>query len=303
LTRKTLESLIKDLIERTKIPMEKALQDASLERSEIDDILLVGGTTLIPAVREFVKEYFGKEPLSGDPYTAVALGAAIAGIEYGKEKTRSAKNIEISDVVSCSLGVEISDGTLSKVIERNTKIPISRTRDYTNSGDFLEEVIIPVYQGEEEIAENNEFLGEFWISIEPLPFGQNKIKVTFDVGDEFGILNVTAFDADSGNSRTVKLESRSRLSKKEKNKWMKKLLGVGSVHIDIKDTSGKVTLDMFLNPSGTIHDLKRELKEKGIICENETIYYNDIELVDSIRISDLKMGDESEIIIRDKDGH
>jgi len=302
LTRETLDSLIKDLIENTKIPMEQALQDASIEKNEIDDILLVGGTMLIPAVREFVRDYFGKEPLSGDPYTAVALGAAIAGIEYGKEKTRNAKNIEISDVVSCSLGVKIADGTLSKVIERNTKIPISRTRGYTNAGDFVDEVIIPVYQGDEEMAEDNEFLGEFWINIEPLPFGQNRIKVTFEIGEEFGILNVTANDDDSGNLRSVKLESRSRLSKKEKSKLMKKLLGIGSVHVDIKNTSGKVTLDMFLNPSGTISDLKRELKEKGIIGDNDTIVCNDIEPNDSQRISGLNLDDDSVILIRDKDG-
>jgi molecular chaperone DnaK (HSP70) len=145
-----------DLIEQTREPIERALQDASLEKDEIDDILLVGGTTLIPAVRQFVIDYFEKEPLKGDPYTAVALGAAIAGSTYVTEKSRIAKNVEISDVISSSLGVKIADGTLSKVIERNTKIPISRTRLYTNAGDFAPEVIIQVYQGEEEIAEDNE---------------------------------------------------------------------------------------------------------------------------------------------------
>jgi molecular chaperone DnaK len=301
LTRKTLNTMLSDLIERTKIPMEQALSDASLEKSEIDDILLVGGTTLIPAVRKFVTEYFGKEPMSGDPYTAVALGAAIAGSEYIQEKSRAAKNIEISDVVSCSLGVMVANGSLSKIIERNTKIPIARTRDYTNAGDFSEEVIIPVLQGEEEIAGDNEFLGEFWISIEPMPTGQNRIKVTFEIGAEFGILNVTAIDTNSGNRRTVKMESRSRLSKKEKNKWMKKILGVESVHVDIKNIPGKVTLDMFLNPRGTISDLKRELLEKGIFGENETIVCDDIEPDDSQRIEGLNLKDDSVIEIRRKD--
>ena len=301
LTRKTLNTMIHDLIERTKIPMEQALSDASLEKSEIDDILLVGGTTLIPAVRTFVTGYFGKEPMSGDPYTAVALGAAIAGTEYIQEKSRAAKNIEISDVVSCSLGVMVSDSSLSKIIERNTKIPIARTRDYTNSGDFIREVIIPVFQGEEELARDNEFLGDFWISIEPMPLSQNNIKVTFEIGAEFGILNVTAIDIDSGNMRTVKMESRSRLSKKEKNKWMKKILGFGSVHVDIKNTPGKVTLDMFLNPRGTVSDLKRELLEKGIIGEHDTIVCGDIEPDDSQRIEGLNLKDDSVIEIRRKD--
>ncbi|MDO9034893.1 MAG: Hsp70 family protein [Methanoregula sp.] len=301
LTQKSLNTMISDLIKRTKIPIDQALADASLEKSEIDDILLVGGTTLIPAVRTFVKEYFGKEPMSGDPYTAVALGAAIAGTEYIQEKSRAAKNIEISDVVSCSLGVRVADGTLSKIIDRNTKIPIARTRVYTNAGDFSEEVIIPVFQGEEEVADENEFLGDFWISIEPMPACQNQIEVTFEVGAEFGILNINAIDTISGNKRTVKMESRSRLSKKEKNKWMKKIIGVESVHVDITNKPGKVTLDMFLNPHGTVSDLKRELLEKGVIGENETIVFDDIEPDDSERIDGLNIKDDSVIEIRRTD--
>lgn len=301
LTKKSLNTMIIDLIERTKIPIEQALSDASLQKSEIDDILLVGGTTLIPAVRTFVTEYFGKEPMSGDPYTAVALGAAIAGTEYIQEKSRTSKNIEISDVVSCSLGVMVANGSLSKIIERNTKIPIARTRDYTNAGDFSKEVIIPVFQGEEEIAQENEFLGDFWISIEPMPAGQNQIKVTFEIGAEFGILNITAIDTISGNKRSVKMESRSRLSKKEKNKWMKKIIGVESVHVDITNKPGKVTLDMFLNPRGTVSDLKRELLEKGVIGENETIVFDDIEPDDSERIEGLNIKDDSVIEIRRTD--
>jgi molecular chaperone DnaK len=301
LTRVQLNSMISDLIERTKKPIEQALNDASLEKSEIDDILLVGGTTLIPAVHEFVTQYFGKEPRKGDPYEAVALGSAIAGTEFIAEKSRTAKNIEISDVISSSLGVETADGTISKIIERNTKIPIVRTRNYTNAMDFVDKVVIPVYQGEGEYPDENEFLGEFWISIEPMPWHQNKIDVTFEVGKEFGILNVTAKDADSGNQRTVKLEARSRLSKKDKNKWMKKLLGVESIHVDIINKTTEITLDLYLNPWETISDLKRELLEKGIMVENETIFYDDIEPEDAQSISDLNLTDGSVIKIRQRD--
>jgi molecular chaperone DnaK len=301
LTRVQLNSMISDLIERTKKPIEQALNDASLEKSEIDDILLVGGTTLIPAVHEFVTQYFGKEPRKGDPYEAVALGSAIAGTEFIAEKSRTAKNIEISDVISSSLGVETADGTISKIIERNTKIPIVRTRNYTNAMDFVDKVVIPVYQGEGEYPDENEFLGEFWISIEPMPWHQNKIDVTFEVGKEFGILNVTAKDADSGNQRTVKLEARSRLSKKDKNKWMKKLLGVESIHVDIINKTTEITLDLYLNPWETISDLKRELLEKGIMGENETIFYDDIEPEDAQSISDLNLTDGSIIEIRQRD--
>ncbi len=301
LTRAQLNSMISDLIERTKKPVEQALNDASLEKSEIDEILLVGGTTLIPAVRKFVTEYFGKEPLKGDPYDAVALGAAIASTEFIKEKSRVAKNIEISDVISSSLGVEVADGTISRIIERNTKIPIARTRNYTNAGDFLDKVIIPVYQGEGAYPEEDEFLGEFWISIEPMPIHQNKIDVTFEVGKEFGILNVTAKDTDSGNQRTVKLEARSRLSKKEKNKWMKKLLGVESAHVTILNEAREVSLDLYLNPWEAVSDLKSELMELGVLGEHETIYYNGTELEDARRISDLQLTSEGVIEIRRSD--
>lgn len=298
LTRDTLNSLIMDLIEQTREPMERALRDASLEKNEIDDILLVGGTTLIPAVRQFVIDYFGKEPLKGDPYTAVASGAAIAGSTYVTEKSRIAKNVEISDVISSSLGVKIVDDTLSKVIERNTKIPISRTRLYTNAGDFAPEVIIQVYQGEEEIAEDNEFLGEFFISIEPMPANQNKIEVTFSVGEEFGILNVRAYDKDSGNERSVKFESRSRLSKKDKSKWMKKLVGKGSVHVKISHESGKTAVDMYLNPATSVESLKRELIDREIMTKEETIAIDDLIPDDDRRISDLGIEDGCEIVIR-----
>ena len=303
LTRAELNDMISDIIERTRKPIERALNDASLEKDEIDDILLVGGTTLIPAVREFVTEYFGKEPLKGDPYEAVALGTAIASTEFVKEKSRFAKNIEISDVISSSLGVETADGTISRVIERNTKIPISRTRIYTNAMGYIDKVVIPVYQGEELYPEDNEFLGEFWVSIEPMPIHQNKIDITFEVGKEFGILNVTAKDADSGNQRTVKLEARSRLSKKDKNKWMKKLLGVEGVHVSIVNTTKEITLDFYLNPSSMISDLKRELKEKGIMSDNEGLFHDDEELEDDQRVSDLNLESGSVIEVMPREGN
>jgi len=177
LTQAELNSMISDLIQRTKKPIEQALNDASLEKNEIDDILLVGGTTLIPAVREFVIQYFEKEPLKGDPYEAVALGTAIAATEFVKIKSGVANNIEISDVISSSLGVVTSDERMSRILERNTKIPIERTRNYTNPLGFIDKVKIPVYQGEGEFPEENEFLGEFWISIEPMPIFQNSVQV------------------------------------------------------------------------------------------------------------------------------
>ncbi len=300
LTRPKLNSMIPDLIERTQKPIEQALNDASLEKNEIDDILLVGGTTLIPAVREFVTNFFGKEPVKGDPYEAVALGTAVASTEFGKEKSRIAKNIEISDVISSSLGVETADGTVSKILERNTKIPIVRTRNYTNFWGFVDKVIIPVYQGEGEYPEENEFLGDFWISVEPMPAFENTIDVSFEVGKDFGILNVTAKDIDSGNQRTVKMEARSRLSKKEKNKWMKKLLGMESIQVNIINKSIEETLNLYLNPWETVSDLKKELMEKGIMKEDEKIFCNDIEHEDDKKISETNITNGSTIEIRQR---
>ena len=301
LTQAELNSMISDMIRRTKKPIEQALNDASLEKNEIDDILLVGGTTLIPAVREFVIQYFEKEPLKGDPYEAVALGTAIAGTEFVKIKSGVANNIEISDVISSSLGVVTSDERMSRILERNTKIPIERTRNYTNPLDFIDKVKIPVYQGEGEFPQENEFLGEFWISIEPMPIFQNKIDVTFEVGKEFGILHVTAKDKESGNQRTVKMEARSRLSKKEKNKWMKKLLGVESIQVNVINISTDDTLVLYLNQWETVFDLKQELLKKGIMGENETIFCNDIKPGDEQKISDTNMETGMSIEIRQQD--
>ena len=301
LTRIELNRMISDLIERTKKPIEQALSDASLEKNEIDDILLVGGTTLIPAVREFVTNYFGKEPLKGDPYEAVALGAAVATMEYGKEKSNKAKNIEISDVISSSLGVYTAGGFISKILDRNTKIPIARTRNYTNAGDFADEVIIPVYQGEGETAEECEHLGDFWISVEPLPANQDRVDVTFEVGKEFGILHVTAVEKVSGSQRTVKMEARSRLSKKDKSKWMKKMLDMESFEVDVMNISTRDTLTLYLNPAQAIWDLKKELKEKGIMEDDDGIFFGDNELPDDQKISGTKIIQGSTLEIRQKD--
>ncbi|GFO97747.1 molecular chaperone DnaK [groundwater metagenome] len=299
LTRMQLNGMILDLIERTKKPIEQALDDASLDKNEIDDILLVGGTTLIPAVREFVTQYFGKEPVKGpDPYEAVALGAAVASMEYGKEKSTIAKNIEISDVISSSLGVLMADDTVNKILERNTKIPIVRTGNYTNVADFTDEVKIEVYQGEGENAEDNEHLGDFFISVEPMPAFQDRVDVSFEVGKEFGILHVTAVERISGNQRSVKMEARSRLSKKEKSKWMKKLFGQESIEVNIENISTRDALTLYLNPGQTIMSLKKELMQIGIMSQTESIFFDDIELQDPQHISETIITGGSTLEIR-----
>jgi molecular chaperone DnaK len=298
LTRIELNRMISDLIERTIKPIEQALGDASLDKNEIDDILLVGGTTLIPAVREFVTQYFGKEPLKGDPYEAVALGAAVASMEYGKEKTNKTKNIEISDVISSSLGVLVSDGTITKILERNTKIPIARTRNFTNVSDFTDEVLIEVFQGEGETQEECEHLGNFWISVEPLPAHSDRVEVTFEVGKEFGILHVTAIEKISGSQRNVKMEARSRLSKKEKSKWMKKMLDMESIEVNVENIENRDTLTLYLNPTQTIWDIKKELKEIGLMRDNDSIFFDNIELQDEEKISKTQITHGSTLEVR-----
>ena len=298
LTRIELNRMITDLIERTKKPIEQALDDASLDKNEIDDILLVGGTTLIPAVREFVTQYFGKEPLKGDPYEAVALGAAVASMEYGKEKYNKTKNIEISDVISSSLGIYVADGTITKILDRNTKIPISRTRNFTNAGDFTDEVIVKVFQGEGETPDECEHLGDFWISVEPVPAHHDMIDVSFEVGKEFGILHVTAIEKISGSKRTVKMEARSRLSKKDKSKWMKKMLDMESIEVNVENITTRDTLTLYLNPTQTIWDIKKELKEIGLMGDNDFIFFEDIELQDEEKISKTKITQGSTLEIR-----
>ncbi|MGP8321028.1 MAG: Hsp70 family protein [Methanosarcinaceae archaeon] len=299
LSRAELSNMTSDLIERTRGPIEQALDDASLEKDEIDDILLVGGTTLMPAVREFVTDLFGKEPVKGpDPYEAVALGTAVASLEYGKNISSMTGNLEISDVVSSSLGVLTAEGTISRILERNTKIPIARTKNFTNVNSYVEEVIIPVYQGEGEYPDENEHLGEFWISVEPMPVFQNRIDVSFEVGKEFGILHVTALDKISGNERTVKMEARSRLSKKDKSKWMKKLLGVESIEVNVINISTRDSLVLYLNPAQTVWDVKKDLMGKGILDEDGVLFYDETKLEDDLRISTTGITGGSKIEIR-----
>jgi molecular chaperone DnaK len=284
--------------------MEQALDDASLSPEDIDDILLVGGTTYIPAVQEFVHKFLGKEPVRDvNPIEVVALGAAVAAMkEEIKEKSGKIRRpVEISDVISRSLGVLTYDGTVAKIITRNTKIPINRTKGFTNPLDYMDEVEIGVYQGESILPEENGFLGEFLISIEPKPMNESKIDVAFEVGEEFGILNVTAKDHDSGNERTVKMEARGRLSKEEKNRWMDKMLKIHSITVTVVNVETEDVLSYYLNPKIHIRDVKRELRRKGILTKGMCMFYNDIELQDKQQVKEIGIKDGSGLEIRAKE--
>ena len=302
LTRKRFNRMIAKIVERTKGPTERALEDAALEIDEIDEIILVGGTTKIPYVREFIEKTFDKTPISTvDPYEAVALGAAIAGMSMTSGRTKKkVRNIDISDVTSHSLGLEMADGTVSRIIDRNTKVPIARSHLYTNAWPFAPEVIIPVYQGEDKWPENNDFLGEFWVDIEPMPLFKNEIDVTFEIGDEFGILRVTAKDKESGNVRTVKLEAKGRLPRKEKNKWMKKMSSMTSIRLDIEDARSKSVATLHIHPHTTIGDVKKELKRMDILKEGDQLFHKDAKLEDFMTIKDANIRSRSKLNVKEK---
>src|SRR6202165_4600341 len=204
LTRSKLEQLVGDLVERTKGPVQKALKDAGMSPSDIDEVVLVGGQTRMPAVQEMVKQVFGKEPHKGvNPDEVVAIGAAIqAGVLKGE-----VKDILLLDVTPLTLGVETYGGVMTTMIPRNTTIPTSKTETYTTAADAQTSVEVPVLQGERPMATENKSLGRFILDgILPAPRGVPQVEVTFDI-DANGILNVSAKDKATGKEQKIVIPS------------------------------------------------------------------------------------------------
>ncbi len=306
LSRREFAELIADFIERTRKPMEQVLDDAALQPGDIDDVILVGGTTYIPAVKEFVRDFFGKEPEHKvNPIEVVALGAAVATLKEGvKEKETQRKirrPVEISDVISRSLGILTFEETVPKIITRNTKIPITQTKLYTNAVDYADEGAIAVYQGESLYPEEEGFLGEFLFEIEPKPAGESRIDISFGVGEEFGILHVTAHDHDSGNERRVKMEAVGRLTKQKKNKWMKKMLKMHAIKVRVVNVETEDVLSYYLNPNARIEDVRKDLMRKGILSEGMGIFYKDNELDDERQVKDTGIKDGSGLELRQRE--
>ncbi|TDY48020.1 molecular chaperone DnaK [Alicyclobacillus sacchari] len=218
LTRAKFEELSADLIEATLGPTRQALSDAGLTANDIDKVILVGGSTRIPAVQEAIKKLIGKEPSKGvNPDEVVAVGAAIqAGVLTGE-----VKDIVLLDVTPLSLGIETMGGVFTRLIDRNTTIPTSKSQIFSTAADNQTSVEIHVLQGEREMAADNKTLGRFTLSdIPPAPRGVPQIEVTFDI-DANGIVNVSAKDLGTGKSQRITITASSGLSKEEVDRMMK----------------------------------------------------------------------------------
>ncbi|HEV2412587.1 MAG TPA: molecular chaperone DnaK [Candidatus Saccharimonadales bacterium] len=218
LTRAKLEELVADLIDRTAEPCKKALKDAGLEPKDINEIVLVGGMTRMPAVVEKVKSIFGKDPLKGvNPDEVVAVGAAIQGGVLAGD----VKDVLLLDVTPLSLGIETLGGVMTKLIDRNTTIPTSKSEVFSTAADNQPQVEIHVLQGEREMSSDNKSLGTFILDgIAPAPRGVPKIEVSFNI-DANGILNVTAKDQGTGKEQSMTIQGSSNMSKEDIEKAQK----------------------------------------------------------------------------------
>ena len=255
LTRAKLESLVEDLIDRTVEPCKKALADAGLKASDINEVILVGGMTRMPKVQEKVKEIFGKEPHKGvNPDEVVAVGAAIqGGVLMG-----DVKDVLLLDVTPLSLGIETLGGVFTRLIDRNTTIPTRKSQVFSTAEDGQTAVTIRVFQGEREMAADNKLLGQFdLVGIPPAPRGMPQIEVTFDI-DANGIVNVSAKDKATNKEQAIRIQASGGLSDADIDKMVKDAEANAEA-----DKKKKELVEAKNQAEGLIHTTEKTLKENG----------------------------------------
>ena len=261
LTRAKFESLAHDLIERTAEPCIKALKDARLSKEQIDEVILVGGMTRMPAVERKVKEIFGKEPHKGvNPDEVVAVGAAIQGAVL----TGDVKDVLLLDVIPLTLGIETYGGVLTPIVERNTTIPTQKKQVFSTAADNQPAVTIVVLQGERKMAKDNKEIGRFDLAdIPPAPRGVPQIEVCFDI-DADGILHVSAKDVQSGKEQKIRIEAKSGLTEAE----IKRMLKDAEEHAE-EDKKKKEEVELRNEADSTVFRAEKALKDyKDKIPEN-----------------------------------
>jgi len=291
LTRAKFDQLTKHLVEKTRIPCQNALRDAGLTAKDIDEVILVGGSTRIPAVQDLVRELFGKEPnKSVNPDEVVAAGAAIQGGVLAGEVT----DVLLLDVTPLSLGIETLGGVMTRLIERNTTIPTKKTQIFSTAADNQTAVSIHVLQGEREMARDNRTLGRFdLVGIPPAPKGVPQIEVTFDI-DANGIVHVSAKDLGTGKEQKIRIESASGLSEEEIQRMVKEAEAnaaadkrareVAEARNDIENLI--YTLEKTLEDAkDKISSADKQLAEDEIKRAKEAVGSEDLERLKSVRDS------------------